>query len=767
MTATIAEQLPFARYYVQEIATDEHYVLNGEKYLVTFQYQGQEMTTVDIDCGQFENTLKRGSVDGRKVNPNGESLSGGLFGLFHAGTVTFDGTNAIYTVASDRNGYFSFEDVPYGDYIVKEILPPDGYVLTEKAYPVTISKDKETVEITIENNPVKVAVSKEDVYGKELPGAQMELLDEYGNLVEEWTSDGTNHIISEIPAGYYTIKETAAPDGYVIAADISFIVNVLNKVTIDKVEVSAFTEDGVPLITMVDDTTAVRISKQDITTGEELAGASLQVIDENGTVIDEWISGTEPHFIESVLTAGKAYILRETIAPDGYVITSDIEFTVSADGTMTEVVMTDDTTKVQISKLDITNGEELPGASLVILDEDGNIIDEWISAEESHYIEGRLIVGKTYILRETSAPDGYVISEEIEFTVNEDGSVTEVVMKDDTTKVKISKVDITNDKEIPGASLVIFDEDGSIIDEWTSTEESHYIEGKLVAGKNYTLRETIAPDGYVLSNEIQFTVNEDGSVTEVVMKDDTTKVRISKVDITSEEEIPGAGLVITDEDGNIIDEWTSGEEPHFIEGKLIAGKTYTLKETTAPDGYVLSEEITFTVNEDGTVNEVTMKDDTTKVKISKQDITNEKELPGAKLQVIDENGIVIEEWTSTDEPHFIEGRLIAGKTYTLREITAPDGYEIANDVDFTVNADGTVTEVVMKDEQTPETTTTTTAPKITATTTTVTTPAPTVTVTSTPPTGDTGKNPAAYAMFIAGLCGLAVTVIMLRKKDED
>ena len=232
-----------------------------------------------------------------------------------------------------------------------------------------------------------------------------------------------------------------------------------------------------------------------------------------------------------------------------------------------------------------------------------------------------------------------------------------------------------------------------------------------------------------MSNEIEFTVNEDGSVTEVVMKDDTTKVKISKVDITTGEELTGAKLVITDEDGNVVDEWISGETAHFIEGKLTAGKTYTLKETTAPDGYVLSEEITFSVNEDGTVNEVTMKDDTTKVKISKQDITTGEELTGAKLQVIDETGKIIEEWTSTNEQHFIEGKLTAGKTYTLCEITAPNGYEIAEDVTFTVNADGSVTEVVMKDEKTPETTTTVNKTVTSTPTVSVSTP----TVSSTPP----------------------------------
>ena len=763
MTATIAQQLPFAKYYVQEIATDEHYVLNGEKYLVTFQYQGQEMTTVDIDCGQFENVLKRGKIEGKKVNPDGKALDGAIIGLFCADTADFSGTSALYTEVSDKNGCFTFENVPYGSYLIKEILPPDGYVLTEKAYPVTISENGETVEITIENSPVKVAVSKEDVYGEELPGAQMQLINEHGEIVEEWTSDGSNHIISEIPAGSYTIHEAAAPDGYVIAADISFIVNVLNKVTVKNIEVSDFTEDGIPLLTMVDNTTAVQISKQDITANAELSGAELAILDEDGTVIDEWISGGTPHFIEGRLTAGKTYILREILSPDGYVITNDIEFTVNPDGSVTEVVMTDDTTKVRISKTDITNNAELPGAELVLLDENGIVIDEWTSGEESHYIEGKLIVGKTYTLRETAAPDGYVITNDIEFTVNADGSVTEVVMTDDTTKVRISKQAITGGDELSGAKLQVIGTDGEIIEEWISGETPHLIEGRLTAGKSYTLRETASPDGYVIANEIEFTVNDDGSVTEVVMKDDTTKVRISKQAITGGDELSGAKLQVIGTDGEIIEEWISGETPHLIEGRLTAGKTYTLKGTASPDGYVIANEIEFTVNDDGSVDEVVMKDDTTKVRISKQAITGSDELFGAKLQVIGTDGEVIEEWISGDKPHFIEGRLTAGGTYTLREITAPEGYEIANDITFTVSTDGTVTEVVMKDELTPETTTTVKTPRTTTTTTTVATPAPVVR--STPPTGDAGKNPAAYVLCLAGLFSLTA-VILLRKKDD-
>ena len=113
MTAVIAEKIPFGKYYVQEIATDEHYVLNGEKYLVTFEYMGQEVTTVSIDCGQFVNELKRGKVEGIKVNESDEPLENALFGLFAVDTAEFTADNAYMTAVSDENGHFEFDKIPY------------------------------------------------------------------------------------------------------------------------------------------------------------------------------------------------------------------------------------------------------------------------------------------------------------------------------------------------------------------------------------------------------------------------------------------------------------------------------------------------------------------------------------------------------------------------------------------------------------------------------------------------------------------------------
>ena len=344
MAAKFDVQIPFGRYYVKEISTDEHYVLNGEKYLVNFEYMGQDIQNVDIDCGQFVNLLKRGRIEGHKTDDKSEPLENAVFGLFTADCVKFSRDTAIMTAASDENGCFEFTDVPFGQYIVREIESPRGYILSDKEYAVSIAEDGEVIEITAENKPITVEISKRDVYGNELVGAEMVLENADGETVDKWTSDGTNHIVSKLGAGEYVLKEIAAPDGYVIATDIKFNVDVYGNVTVENVDSTAVSDNGYPLIVMVDDTTKVRISKQDVTTGEELPGATLQIIDENGNVVEEWVTTNEPHMIEGKLIAGKEYTLKEIIAPEGYEIANEIKFTVNADGTVTEVVMYDELT---------------------------------------------------------------------------------------------------------------------------------------------------------------------------------------------------------------------------------------------------------------------------------------------------------------------------------------------------------------------------------------------------------------------------------------
>ena len=445
----------------------------------------------------------------------------------------------------------------------------------------------------------------------------------------------------------------------------------------------------------------VEFSKIDVSTGKELPGATLEVRDSNGNLVEKWVSTNQTHYIK--LAPGK-YTLKETIAPEGYELSTEtIEFEVKEDGTTTKVVMENKPIKkdvyVEFSKIDVTTGKELPGATLEVRDSNGKLIEKWVSTNQTYYI--KLAPGK-YTLKETIAPEGYQLSTKtITFEVKEDGTTTKVVMenKPSDVNVEFSKIDVSTGKELPGATLEVRDSNGKLIERWVSTNHTHYI--KLAPGK-YTLKETIAPEGYELSTEtISFEVKVNGTTTKVVMrnkpiKDENIYVEFSKIDVTTGKELPGATLEVRDSNGKLIEKWVSTTSTHYI--KLAPGK-YTLKETIAPAGYELSTKtISFEVKENGTTTKVVMENKpiVVDVEFSKIDVTTSKELPGATLEVRDSNGKLIELWVSTDKPHYIS--LAPGK-YTLTEIVAPEGYDLSTKtVEFEVKVNGTTTKVVMENK---------------------------------------------------------------------
>jgi len=154
---SFTSDLPLGGYYVRETATDNHYILSDEQYPVTFAYAGQDtaLVTIAVNDGAIENQLIRGDIEGKKVDGEGNALEGALIGLFKADETEFTDKNALMTVTSDEGGSFSFANVIYGEWIVREIKSPTGYVLNEKSYPATISENKQLIEIEIENSLIR------------------------------------------------------------------------------------------------------------------------------------------------------------------------------------------------------------------------------------------------------------------------------------------------------------------------------------------------------------------------------------------------------------------------------------------------------------------------------------------------------------------------------------------------------------------------------------------------------------------------------------
>ena len=393
-------------------------------------------------------------------------------------------------------------------------------------------------------------------------------------------------------------------------------------------------------------------------------------------------------------------------------------------------------------------------------------------------------------MKETGTAYGHVLDGEIrhvDLTYVDQNTPVVVYDKDwqnnrQRVEVSVLKKEKDSDRTLEGAIFGLFAKEdiksettGKVlieadeIIELKSTDEEGKITfvADLPIGATYYVKELYAPDGFVTNDEekeftFEYAGEEQPTVTyDFTFENQPTVVEFTKSSLTTGKELPGCKLKVVDADGNIVDEWTSGKEAHIIK-ELTAGKKYTMTETLPADGYVTAESITFTVEDTSEVQKVEMKDDVTKVQISKTDISG-KELPGAKLTILDKDGKTVESWTSEKKPHYIE--MLPIGEYILREETAPDGYLVAEDVKFTVKDTGEIQKVVMKDEAKPEEN-----PTETPTETPETTPTPETKTTeetkksTSPKTGD--NTPILFWILLAGagMAGLGGTVILRKKK---
>ena len=677
----------------------------------------------------------------------------------------------VKTVTTNKNGEAVIKDLPLGKYRVKETKAPAGFVLNPDSQEVSfIYKDQNTPEIeeklefSNERQKVELSVEKQDAEtGKALKGATFGLYNKEAissgdkvivkadTLLQEITSNekGKAAFTLDLPLGRYYVKELQAPAGYVSSDEILEFDATYQGQDVKTIKLKSVKKNR---------PTTVEVTKADITTGTELDGASMSVLDKDGNVIDSWTSVKDsPHVIKR-LQVGKTYILREELAPYGYLRATDVEFTISDTAEVQKVKMEDE---VPVARLLVNKkGEFLDSVSLLdnakgMIEHlfnyvTGNLTDvtfnvyaaEAIRAADGvsadYYAADELVgsittdgngiaqmdnlpLGRYYIVEKETA-HGYVLDNEpryVDLTYRDQDTPLVTYSADwqnarQRVQVEVLKKEKDSDKVLSGAIFGLYAADDIVsskgkvllakdtLIELKTTDEDGKIRfvADLPVDSRYYIKELAAPDGYVTDQEPQeFTFEYQGSGTSVAeyaftFEDEQTTVELSKADLTDKKELPGASLKVTDEDGNTVDEWVSKEEAHIIKG-LIVGKKYKMTETKPADGYVTAESIEFTVENTKEVQKHQMLDDVTKVEISKKDITDSSEVPGAKLIILDKDGKKVDSWTSTDKPHMVE-KLPVGQ-YTLREEQAPDGYLIAEDVKFTVKDTGKVQKVKMKD----------------------------------------------------------------------
>ena len=721
----VAENLPLGAYYVVEKSAPEGFVLNPDRSEVRFVYADQDTPVIEQEVTVGNERQKVAIKVEKQDAENDAVLEGAVFGIYNKDDIKADGKvivkadTLLQEMTSEQNGIASCTlDLPLGQYYVKELKAPAGFVSSDEVLEFDASYQGQNVKTVKlkevkKNQPTTVEVTKSDLTtGVELDGAKLTVLDKDGNVVDEWTSvKDEPHVIKRLTVGEeYILREEIAPYGYLKATDVKFKIE--DTAEIQKVEMKDEVPTGLLIInkngefldkvTLLDNVKGtvehlfeyVTGNLQDVTF-DVFAAEDIKAADgvsEDYYKADEKVGTitTDSNGIAQLgnLPAGKYYV-KEVKTAHGYVLDGDLRYVdLSYRDQDTPVITYDEKWQNARQKVKVTvlkkekdtdrvlaggifglyTKEDIKNAKGEVLLEKDTLIEQKATDENGQItFTADLPVDGKYYVKEINAPAGFVTTEEVqEFTFDYAGEDQAEVSYDFTfenqpTTVELTKSDLTTGNELPGAHLKVTDEEGNTVDEWTSTTESHVIK-ELVVGKKYTMTETKPADGYVTAESIEFTVENTAEIQKHEMKDDVTKVQISKTDITGDKEIPGAKLTILDKDDQVVESWTSTEEAHYIE-KLPIGK-YTLREEQAPKGFILTSDVTFEVKDTAEIQKVAMKDDTAKGKVilNKTDKTSGEPLKGVEFELRDSKGKVLET-LKTDAAGHAESKLYEIATF--------------------------------------------------------------------------------------------------------
>lgn len=749
-----------------------------------------------------------------KTNANGDTLAGCTFELYKDENCT----QKVRTGTSDSNGNIYFKRLAPGTYYVKETKVPEGYLLDNTVQKVEV-KINETTEISFKNyeptgelkliktdretgrenrvdgtshhgdatlNGTEYTLyAKEDIYNvaktvkyfsKDEKIATFKFNNNGIPTINITTKSETakltvdEEILKGLPMGKYYAKETNVTEGYLQDEEIHSITFKYKDMNTKVIKL----EDTFTNLVKKAKFEVIKISSIENTTAPVIEGAEFTAIltkyvdyygsfDEALKHIDEFAedeysifkTDKNGHGISGLLAYGK-YTVNETYCPSDRINPVQefyIDINENSDGVIKEVVENDTPFQsyIKLVKMDKKTEKIVTFSnttfSLYKLNEKTNewervscklgkeSFDKWTTDENGiAYTETKLDAG-TYKVEEIVVPDGFLqLEEECTFEVsrsnetleydkdydayitvnvkNEQPTGTLIVDKSVAVREDIDTSLINNIEDLSGIEFklnakenIIDKADGSIIYEkgkevkrFNLDKDGNYTLTGLPLGE-YQLQETKTLDGLVLNETVYEVVFTQKDLTTKVYEEkkeisnDTTVFEFSKTDITGDKELEGAKLQVIDKDGNIIDEWISGNKTHKIEG-LKVGETYILREQIAPEDYVKATDIEFKVENTNKIQKVTMIDKI--LEIVKTDLVTGEELEGAEMQVTDKEGNIIDKWISTKEPHKITG-LTEGETYTLTEITCPYGYEIAESITFTVTTDKATQLVEMKD----------------------------------------------------------------------
>lgn len=655
--SAVLSDLPLGRYRVVETKAPGGYVLNKEEQTAVFVYV-DDKTPIIYESIMVKDERQKASLSILKSDMETElPIAGAEFSLYAAedilnadGDVIVEANTLLETAVSGTDGLAVFtKDLPFGKYFAIETKAPDGYVSSDGMVEFDFSyqgQDVAVVELVSEfiNIPTTFEFTKTDITsGAELSGATLSVSDKDGNIVDTWTSQADEpHIIKNLHVGEtYTLREEYAPYGYLQGTDISFTVE--DTADIQKVEM-----------------------KDEVPTGTVILNKDGEFLNDINLVKGKWWEFLFDYFHESLAgVAYEVYAAEDIVSPDG---------------------------------LDTVYYEK------------DHLVTEIVTDDRGYAFVENLPLGDYYLV-ETRTLEGYVLdSTPIYAEINYVDQHTKVVYagmsaynERQKVKITVTKSDADTGKTLEGAIFGLYAmEDIRNHEGKTIVEKDSLIE-KAVSGKDgtctfisdlplgqYCVKEIEAPKGYASTDKaVKIDASYQGDGKAVIeftaeFRNRPTKVKISKTDITGENELPGAMLTVADEAGKVVESWTSGKKPHLIE-KLPIGK-YTLREETAPYGYTIANDVEFVVEDTGKIQKVSMKDEVTKGKvvIQKSDKNSQKPIADVEFEIRDETGTVLETLV-TDKDGFAESKAYFIGTYengsfkeTLKysvvETKAADGY---------------------------------------------------------------------------------------------